>query len=396
LVIGAPAYDSGAGAIYSFVNTGTEFVEQDRFVVSEIPDYFTFGNCISITNDSTKFTSLNFNAFPGGSTGPYAGGAVELFQLDTLGNIVRQDPPFRLPPEGTVSTEPLGNCCISGDGSRVFLSQGNGNGPTGAWPLFQPLPLPPAGPTGLQVRIFDITSVSPTACTGTESPASPILNPLGPSVADAFGQVIKSNNDGSIIAVGCNSTIGSGQGIAYVFRCSGVSCIQETIVELSGGETGPNRFGRYLDISDSGNAVAIGAPGFDADKGDIVGRAYVYEYEGGVWSGTELITSSSKFNFGYGISISPDGRRVCVSAGASAPQVSIFCKFENLWLETSTITPSVGTESFYGRLSVQSSNILAVSASGNEAEGVTKAGEVFVYDFESITLKSLTVQSLGK
>ena len=55
------------------------------------------------------------------------------------------------------------------------------------------------------------------------------------------------------------------------------------------------------------------------------------------------------------------------------------------------MTPSVGMDSFYGRLSVQSSNILAVSASRNDAEGVSQAGEVFFYDFESKYAKKFDI-----
>ena len=70
-------------------------------------------------------------------------------------------------------------------------------------------------------------------------------------------------------------------------------------------------FGRSVSLSADGNVVAIGAPGHNS----FAGVVRVYEYDG-IWKqfGIDILGDNPGDTFGHVVSLSADGKTLCVGA----------------------------------------------------------------------------------
>lgn len=105
------------------------------------------------------------------------------------------------------------------------------------------------------------------------------------SVNAFFGSEISLQNDVAVIgATGDNS-----RGAAYIFRRNGASWQEEAKLHPDVLTIG-NDFGSSVSID--GNVVVVGAPDFDGSDYRS-GGVFVYQYLGGVWEQTRLLTHAS-------------------------------------------------------------------------------------------------------
>jgi hypothetical protein len=164
---------------------------------------------------------------------------------------------------------------------------------------------------------------------------------------DVFGYAVALNGDGNVLVAsgfdergstrqinGIPDNFGAGVGALYVFRRTGVSWVQEAYVKGSRMES-TDQLGYSVAISDDGNTIASGAgdedcitsginpPGCDNDsppRGQAnvwVGAAYVFVYNGGVWTEQAFIKASNAApynSFGVRLALSGDGNTLAVAA----------------------------------------------------------------------------------
>ena len=99
-------------------------------------------------------------------------------------------------------------------------------------------------------------------------------------VGDAFGSSVAMSGDLALIGADATDDDGTNSGSAYVFRFDGVSWLQEA--KLTGSDAdAENRFGSTVSIN--GDVAVIGA-WQDNPKGDNIGSAYVFRYDGVSWA----------------------------------------------------------------------------------------------------------------
>ena len=150
---------------------------------------------------------------------------------------------------------------------------------------------------------------------------------------------------------------------------------------------------------DDGSIVAIGAP-FNRDKDVDVGQVVVYKYDTGTdtWSqlGQSLNGTSYADNFGFDVSLSNNGNRLAVGAKNDDPSgLSNAGKVFVYDYNSSTNTWSLFGQSIYGKasgdgfgVSVSLSgdgNVVASGALGSDPGGMSAAGSVRVFKYNYST-----------
>ncbi|MGI9202490.1 MAG: FG-GAP repeat protein [Woeseiaceae bacterium] len=163
---------------------------------------------------------------------------------------------------------------------------------------------------------------------------------------DAFGSSVALSTDGDTLVVGAHLEDGSGTGVngalddnsasdagaAYVFRFDGQDWFEEAYIKASNTGTG-DQFGFDVALSDSGDTLAVGAPGEQGsatgingiqndESPDGVGAVYVFRFEGTDWIQETYVKPSSirpnslgdGLRFGHTIDLSGDGDTLVVGA----------------------------------------------------------------------------------
>jgi len=147
----------------------------------------------------------------------------------------------------------------------------------------------------------------------------------GPAQNVFLGTAVCMNSDGSRMAFGGPGySLGTGlQGgfvVNYEWGFAGWSLLGDTIWGVSDGEMD----GNYIDYSDDGNTLAVGAYGND-DNGQDAGHVRVFDWDGTDWSlrGTAILGDSAGDYSGYGVALSSDGNTVAIGSIHSNPTGTI-------------------------------------------------------------------------
>lgn len=142
-------------------------------------------------------------------------------------------------------------------------------------------------------------------------------NQLGDAIdgssGDGLGSAIAMSADGTIVAIGASSA--DNTGVVRVYEKSGANWNQIG-TDISGDEMNDS-FGLSVSLSDDGSVVAIGANTSDIfDDFAASGYVKVYERSADTWvlKGSKLIASNSGEFFGQSVSLSSDGEVLAVGA----------------------------------------------------------------------------------
>ena len=125
------------------------------------------------------------------------------------------------------------------------------------------------------------------------------------SYADWFGNSVSINGDYIVIGALLDDDNGVNSGSAYIFYYNGTIWSQQTKLTASDGAA-YDHFGRSVSIS--GDYAVIGAYGDDDNDSDS-GSAYIFHRTGTTWSEQAKITASDGVagdSFGHSVSISGD------------------------------------------------------------------------------------------
>jgi hypothetical protein len=255
-VVGAPDGNSGTGAAYVFVSSGTTWSQQAELVAADGASGNEFGYSVAISGTTVVVGADEGNARKGAAYVFVGSGSSWAQQAELTA------------PDGTASDHFGRSVAISG--TTVVVGAPFNNSETGAVYLF----------------------------VGSGSSWSLQQELTGGASGDYFGDAVAISGTTLVVAAPEQN---SEAGAAYVFVGSGTTWSQQAELVAADGASG-NEFGYSVAIS--GTTVVVGAPYRSSDTG---GAAYVFVGSGSSWpQEAELIASdgASGNEFGYSVTIS--------------------------------------------------------------------------------------------
>jgi hypothetical protein len=274
-LIGARNKNSGTGAAYVFIRSGTVWGQQAELAAGDAATNNDFGISVSLGGDGST-TLIGADNRNSGT------GAAYVFS--------RSGTAWSQQAELTASDAATGDgfgysVSISGDGSTALIGAFNKNSGTGAAYVFSR-----SGSTWSQQAELDASD--------------PVSN-------DDFGSSTSLSGDGSTALVGAENK-NSGTGTAYVFSRSGSTWSQQQELTASDAATADG-FGFSVSLSGGGSTALIGA----ANKNSGAGAAYVFSRSGSTWSQQQELTAGDPAGgdeFGWSASLSGDGSTALIGA----------------------------------------------------------------------------------
>ncbi|MDT0294506.1 T9SS type A sorting domain-containing protein [Mesonia ostreae] len=254
---------------------------------------------------------------------------------------------------------------ISDDGSKIAVGswasdvQGNNSG---------------------QVNIYDLNN-------GSWTQLGSSLN--GSSANDNFGISLSLSENGNIIAIGAPNYNGSSNDIGQVkiFALNNGQWSQMGNTLL--GTENNHFFGASISLSNDGNILAIGAPGFGNDDS---GQIKVYSYSAGNWNilGSSINGDNNDNFFGQVVELSGDGNNVAITdfnyeqIASKLGKVKIYNLNNNSWLQKgSTIFNELGDNNLSNSISLNHiGQELVIGIPGNDENG-TDSGKIQSFTFQN-------------
>ena len=210
----------------------------------------------------------------------------------------------------------------------------------------------------------------------------------GAAPGDQAGYSISLSADGNTVAIGsrANDDNGAASGHARVFENqSGIWTQKGNAVT---GEAVNDFFGFSISLSADGNILAVGAPDNNSSAFDA-GNVKIYRYETNDWAqiGDEILGDVLSDRCGTAISLSDDGNRIAVAApnfGSNDGQVRIFENQADEWVQIGLDIIGENTDDYSGSsVSInEDGSIVAIGAPINGDAGPS-SGHVRVYQEDS-------------
>lgn len=140
---------------------------------------------------------------------------------------------------------------------------------------------------------------------------------------DEFGFKVSLSASGNILAISTNAS-----NVVLVYQL--ISGVWTQLGNLMTGENIGDGFGSSISLSSNGSRIAIGAKNYTS--GSNIGRAYVFENQGGNWTliNNPINGVSNNGQTGFSIAISQDGSKFAVGginiidAGSTNGQVRVY------------------------------------------------------------------------
>lgn len=231
----------------------------------------------------------------------------------------------------------------------------------------------------------------------TNNPGTFIWEQLGGDIdgeasGDQSGTSVSLSGNGNYVAIGApfNDGSGSASGHVRVYQYNGIDTWNQTGIDID-GETGDDRSGSSVALSNNGDYVTIGAPLNDGN-GNASGHVRVYQYDG-AWEqiGDDIDGETDGDRSGSSVSISSNGRIVAIGApyndgnGAYSGHTRVYRCEGDIWNQIGIdIDGEEGNNrSGFSVSLTKNANALAIGAPLNN----NSDGHVRVYDL-SATLSS--------
>jgi len=205
-----------------------------------------------------------------------------------------------------------------------------------------------------------------------------------PAAGSNLGRCVSVSADGALVVAGAPGDVagtGPGRGSAYVYRWDGLVW-SETKLTASDGAVGDN-FGCGVAVSGDASTIAVGAAYADIGAAADRGAVYIFRWNGSAWAHSKLTASDGAANdrFGCGVALSSDGSTLVVGAFgclSTRGAVYVYRRSGESWIEEKIVDPDGKADDFYG-------NSVSVSADG----GLVAVG-AFYYD--NIVIPGLDVR----
>ncbi len=205
------------------------------------------------------------------------------------------------------------------------------------------------------------------------------------AAGDSMGYCVAVNGNAAVIgARGANSFTGS----AYVFRYNGSAWVQEGELTASDGASGDS-FGYYVGLS--GNVAVVSAPYTTIGPNTYVGSVYVFRYNGSSWvQEAKLGASDGNGNDQFGIASGVSGNAViagaryhAVGTNTDAGSAYIFRYNGSVWSQEAELTAPDNAPSDYFGYSVSiSGTVAAVGALGDDVGLNADSGSAYIFRFD--------------
>ncbi len=198
---------------------------------------------------------------------------------------------------------------------------------------------------------------------------------------DYFGWSVSVSGDVVLVGALRDIDAGSDSGSAYVFRYDGGTWGEEQKLTASDAAD-YDEFGRSVSVS--GNLAVVGVPR-DDDAASGSGSAYVFRYNGGVWSEEQKLAASDAALgdlFGWSVSVSADtvvvGAYLDDDAAAASGSAYVFRYEAGTWVEQQKLTaPDAAAGDQFGESLSVSGNVAVVGARKDDHAG-TSSGSAYV------------------
>jgi MYXO-CTERM domain-containing protein len=289
VVCGAPAKtvggNTGQGAAYVFVRTGTSWVQQARFTAPDGAANDWFGTSVSLSGDAAV-VGADRKAVGGHS---YQGAAYAFARSGTSWSTA-----VGLTAPDGAAMDQLG-CSVSVSGDTAIIGAlgktVGGHGGQGAVYFF--------------VR------------NGASWPLQAEVTASDGAANDGFGASVSVSGDTAVVGAPQKAVGGyAGQGAAYVLVRSGTSWAQQALLTSSAMDgAASDDFGGSVSISVSGEVAVVGAPNKLVGGNPGQGAAYEFVRSGTTWSPqAELFALDGAAFDGYGNAVSVSGNTAAVGA----------------------------------------------------------------------------------
>ncbi|MGA2163451.1 MAG: hypothetical protein ABSH36_03170 [Solirubrobacteraceae bacterium] len=298
-MIGGPADNGGAGAIWVFARSGSTWSQQGEKLVGDCAGGCAnegtgetgegeFGSTVALSEDGDT-------ALIGGPADNGGAGAAWVFARSgstwsQQGEKLVGDCTASCVNEGTGETgggKFATSVALAEDGDTALIGGPADNGGAGA------------------VWVF-------TRSSGAWSQQGQKLTGGGANGEGEFGYSVALSEDGNTAVIG-GPEDAAATGAVWVYTRSGGGWSQQA-QKLTGGEEGNSQFGVYVAVSADGNTALIGGPGDNYDAG----AAWVFTRSSGVWSqqGPKLTGrgETSEDGFGVSVALSADGDTALIGA----------------------------------------------------------------------------------
>ena len=207
----------------------------------------------------------------------------------------------------------------------------------------------------------------------------------GEAAGDECGYAVSLNSDGTILAIGApGNNAQAGNVRVFEYTSGGWTQLGGGI---GGGYPAGKASGWSVSLDSAGTKLAIGAPArtLSADPGQV----RVYEYTGGSWSqlGSDIDGVDDGDTFGLSVSLSADGTRMAVGAplnSADAGYVRVYEYTGGSWsqLGSDIDGETAGDESGHSVSLNSDGTIVAIGAPNNDGNG-SSSGHVRVFGYTS-------------
>jgi hypothetical protein len=193
---------------------------------------------------------------------------------------------------------------------------------------------------------------------------------IGSSNNSDFGSSVSLSADGNILAVGeplADHLSLTNVGMTRIYYWGGSNWILRGNIV---GEAAGDYSGFSVNLSSSGNTIAIGAP-INGGNGSQSGHVRVYDWDGSSWTqrGVDIDGEASLDRSGSVVSLSADGNIVAIGAasspgGAARGQVKIYSWNGSAWIQRGAdIDGEAAGDSSGGSVSLNNDgNIVAIGA----------------------------------
>ena len=214
-------------------------------------------------------------------------------------------------------------------------------------------------------------------------PVAKFLAAVGQS-GDNLGGSVALSADIAVVGADKDAELGSNAGAAYVFRRSGDTWVREAKLLAADGESG-DYFGQSVALS--GDVVVVGAYGGN-DFGVFSGAAYLFRYEGGVWiQEDKLLADDGDSVDRFGISVAVAGDVVVVGAsddedaGYEAGSAYVFRYEGGVWTQETKLLADDGDDGDLFGSSVATSGDIAVIGSPGNGDLGSMFGAAYVFRY---------------
>ena len=346
-LVGAPRDNqtgTNAGAVYVFEFDGSEWSQQEKLMANDAANNDEFGVAVSLVGHRALIGAQNEGS-------RRHAGAAYIFEFDGTNWVQKA----KLTAPGGNGTDEFGSAVsLSGDRALIGAFSDDELG-TNVGAAF----------------IFEFN--------GSTWVERAKLQANDASIADGFGTGVSLSGDRALIGAQYEDSGGSGSGAAYVFEFDGANWTQTDKLTADDAQSW-DQFGSSVSLS--GDRAVVGAFGED-EAGNHSGAAYVFDFDGAEWVQQEKLIPSGATGhdfFGWtGLEVLGD--RIIVGAenhGASGAAY-VYGFDGNVWSETIKLTSNTGVngDEFGQSVSLSGENLL-VGAPFDDEAGVNR-GAAYVF-----------------